>query len=390
MMKYRTCSAIVCLVLLASLGTADISQAKQDRANGTAPISTGQILQQTVEVLASEIRSSVSGGQFSRVAVMPFTTLLGDENVLGLYISDKLTSELSVGENALQLVERSQINQALAEMRLGETGFLSEATIQKTGQALGADAVIVGSIVELGGEVDINLRVFSVSTLKILGKASQLIAKDEVIESLLSQTVPTQNGPVAQTDLSGDGDAGSSAPLAQDTVFFFEDFSGIEEGLIPEGWIGGGTLAVKPSENRRGGSILANFKSVGGRGAKVQQHQFTIPNIQFPENWRFELEYIVNQASSRQYFILNIGEIEVKLGMGDKEIYFEGIIAGKTAPLGQINLLAVEKTGTIIKLFVNSKKHKVIRVENLEPPRGISFSYDKDFGIYRLEGTKLP
>jgi len=176
------------LFLLLSLFATGIAQAKGKDTSRSAPLSTGQILQQTVAIIAGEIRSSVSGGQFSRVAVMPFTTLLGEENVLGLYISDRLTSELSVGEDNLQLVERSQINQALAEMRLGETGFLSEETIQKTGQALGADAVIVGSIVELGGEVDINLRVFSISTLKILGKASQLIEKNEVIESLLSRT----------------------------------------------------------------------------------------------------------------------------------------------------------------------------------------------------------
>lgn len=380
-MKPGRCTIILCLLLLSSHNVTGDSLNTSNSGIEPDAMSTGQILRLTVKVLADEIRSSVSGGQFSRVAVMPFTTLRGEENDLGLFISDRLTSELSVGEGSLQLVERSQIDQALAEMRLGETGFLSEETIQKTGEALGADAVIVGTIVEIGGEVDINLRVFSVSTLKILGKASQLIEKDKVIESMLSATASLKVGPGVSEDPDDESNSeiGNQSLLSGD-VFFQEDFSGIEEGLFPEGWIGGSTLAVKPNDQERGGSILAPFKP--------DNHQFTIPNIQFPENWRFDLE-LVFEGDNRKICTFKIGEI--KIGFHRGKLFINEIYTGKASPpKGQINLISVEKIGSVVKLFVNSEKMYVIRLESMEPPVGINFTTHRTFALHGLQGTKLP
>lgn len=388
-MKPGRCTIILCLLLLSSHNVTGDSLNTSNSGIEPDAMSTGQILRLTVKVLADEIRSSVSGGQFSRVAVMPFTTLRGEENDLGLFISDRLTSELSVGEGSLQLVERSQIDQALAEMRLGETGFLSEETIQKTGEALGADAVIVGTIVEIGGEVDINLRVFSVSTLKILGKASQLIKKDKVIESMLSETASIWGEPGVSEDPPGEsGSQEGNESLLNGDVFFHEDFSGIEEGLFPTGWIGGSTLAVQPSEDGGARNVLANFKKPG----KGQNHHFTIPNILFPENWRLEIECHHQKVSSysSHWIIFKIGDVEVKYS-NRANIHLNKINTGKPAPpTNQINLITVEKSGAVIRLFMNSEKIHVIRVENQDPPRGIDFSYRLDFGIYRLRGTKLP
>lgn len=152
----------------------------------------GQKLQQAINTLTQEIKASISDGGFHKAAVVPLTTLRGEQSDLGLYITDKLTSMLSGGSGQLEMVERSKINAALAEIKLGESGLLSEETIQKTGKALGVDAVVVGTITDLGQEVDINVRIFSVSTLKILGKASQLLPKDDVVTSLLHSVEPSQ------------------------------------------------------------------------------------------------------------------------------------------------------------------------------------------------------
>ncbi len=373
-MKHRIGSALNVLLILLLLQTSANSEPLSKTSSDTTVVSTGQILQQTVTTLASEIRSSISDRKFTRLAVMPFTSLRGEENDLGLYISDRLTSELSVSGDNLQLVERSQINQALSEMRLGETGLLSEETIQKTGQALGADAVIIGTIVELGTEVDINLRMFSVSTLKILGMASQLIEKDEVIESLLQLSIPPSGNVIDSESTSNNTNA--------DSIFFYEDFTGIEEGLIPDQWIGGSTLAVKSSDLNRRTNVLANFKK--------GNHNVTVPDIPFPDNWRFDIEFFY--TTDRYFFnpfVLKIGD--VKASFYRHQSFLNDINAHKPAPKGnQINLVSVVKSGSVIKLFVNTERIKMIRMESFESPTGLSISYTGDFSVFRLKGTKLP
>lgn len=147
---------------------------------------TGERLQQAIASLAGDIQKGVSGKRVQKAAVMPLTTLHGIETTLGLYIADKLTNALSVGTQRIDMVERARISVALGEMKLGASGLLSEETIQRTGMALGADAVIVGTITELGDEIDVSVRIFSVATLRILGQASHLLEKDEVINSLMN------------------------------------------------------------------------------------------------------------------------------------------------------------------------------------------------------------
>lgn len=191
----------------------------QEAATSTESPTTGQKLQQAINDLAQEIKNSISDGGFHKAAVVPLTTLRGGQTDLGLYFSDKLTSMLSGGSSHLEMVERSKINAALAEIKLGESGLLDEETIQKTGKALGVDAVIVGTITDLGQEVDINVRIFSVSTLKILGKASQLLPKDGVVKSLLYNIEPDQQG-VEQTKKTEDNEINKTGKY-----LFYDDFT---------------------------------------------------------------------------------------------------------------------------------------------------------------------
>lgn len=182
-------------------------------------------------------------------------------------------------------------------------------------------------------------------------------------------------------------------PASDSEIFYFEDFSKIEEGLIPEKWIGGSTLAVSSSKKKANGKCLRNFKK--------GKHQFTIPNISFPDNWKFEIQLLhsyKDYRKDRNYNVkLKIGYIEVKYEIyrrsfqKDKtKLSFNGINTGKGIPSSnQVNLITIEKTGSVIKLFVNSEKVKTIRIENYEKPTTLTFSSSINFGIYKLEGSIL-
>ena len=181
-------------------------------------------------------------------------------------------------------------------------------------------------------------------------------------------------------------------PTKDSEIFFYEDFSKIEEGLIPENWIGGSTLSVRPSK-RAGQMCLANFQN--------GKHQFVIPDIPFPNNWKFEMQLLhsyKDYRKDRNYNIkLKIGYIEVKYEIfrrsfqKDKtKLTFNGINTGKGIPSSnQVNLITIEKIGSVIKLFVNSEKVHTIRIDDFENFTTLKFSSSIDFGIYKLEGSIL-
>jgi len=174
-------------------------------------------------------------------------------------------------------------------------------------------------------------------------------------------------------------------PTKDSEIFFYEDFSKIEEGLIPENWIGGSTLAVKPSK-RAGQMCLANFQN--------GKHQFVIPDIPFPDNWKFEMQLLHSKKPKHNssYIKFKIGSVEMryKLWGYKTKLYFNDIDTGKLAPpLNQINLITFEKTGSVIKLFVNAEKVHTIRIENYEKPTSISFNASESFKIYKFEGFVL-
>ena len=166
-------------------------------------------------------------------------------------------------------------------------------------------------------------------------------------------------------------------------VFFYEEFSKIEEGMIPEDWIGGSTLAVKPSI-RANQMCLANFQK--------GKHHFVVPDIPFSEDWKLDF-HVLHKSTKRESFMkFKIGTIEVKYitNYTTSIIAINGINTGnRVPPQNQINLITIEKEGSVIRLYINTEKIHTIRVENFEKPTSFSFYSSVSFEIYKLEGMKL-
>ena len=82
-----------------------------------------------------------------RLAIMPFENLNRNDKTLdwfGSAISETLINKLS-RINGLTLVERTRINDALKEIKLGQSGVVDRSTAQQMGNFLGADTLVIGS-----------------------------------------------------------------------------------------------------------------------------------------------------------------------------------------------------------------------------------------------------
>jgi curli biogenesis system outer membrane secretion channel CsgG len=81
-------------------------------------------------------------------------------------VSDLLTNRL-VQNGTFIMVERSRINQILAEQNLGASGRIEPATAAQIGRLLGADAVIIGTINQFNVEEsrsEVNIGFFGIAT----------------------------------------------------------------------------------------------------------------------------------------------------------------------------------------------------------------------------------
>lgn len=97
--------------------------------------------------LAREAELANTPPQPYTIAVFPFQFVGGDEQYqpLGRALAELLVTDLSQTER-LQVLERSQVQLLLDEMRLGQSARVDAATAARTGRILGAERVVHGSI----------------------------------------------------------------------------------------------------------------------------------------------------------------------------------------------------------------------------------------------------
>jgi TolB-like protein len=102
------------------------------------------------------------GEPIPSVAVLDFESI-GSEEFLGRGVSEIMRTEL-VGTKKFRVVERSQMKKALEEQKLHLTGIIDDKTAVEVGKLVGADFIVVGSVVKIGNSYTINSRMIDVKT----------------------------------------------------------------------------------------------------------------------------------------------------------------------------------------------------------------------------------
>ena len=129
------------------------------------------------------------------VAVMPFKNLGGDKAMdwLGAGIADTMVSDLRKAK--VTVVERDQIDRALAELVRQGTQGVEESTAAKSGKLVGAKTIVLGGYQQAGKQLRINARFVSVETgvvldaAKATGAAADPFAvQDQIVAQLLGET----------------------------------------------------------------------------------------------------------------------------------------------------------------------------------------------------------
>ena len=109
------------------------------------------------------------------LVVMPFRNENGAKSMEGELIAERLITELSV-EPKLKIVERQNLDKALAEQQLALEGYISPESAAQAGRLTGAGAVLTATLTSMGENIEIHARLFSVESGEVLG-AKEVVAR---------------------------------------------------------------------------------------------------------------------------------------------------------------------------------------------------------------------
>jgi len=120
------------------------------------------IINLIVIVIISFTATGFAADKKSSVAVLDFESM-GTEDYLGKAISEIMRTALVSNQN-YRVVERAQINKAISEQKFQKSGIIDDKSAVEIGKVLGADLIIVGSVVRIGNAYTINSRMIDVKT----------------------------------------------------------------------------------------------------------------------------------------------------------------------------------------------------------------------------------
>ncbi|MBN1351133.1 hypothetical protein JXJ21_17060 [candidate division KSB1 bacterium] len=144
----------------------------------------GEPLYQALDRLTNQLVSEMDERNKKSVAVGQFLNLDGSLMMFGRFISEKLISKLFETKR-FRVIERSRLDQVLDEIQLSQLGVIEPDLAKRLGKLLGAEAIVTGTITDLGDGFDINARIVDTQTGDVFAAATTIIAKDETVYRIL-------------------------------------------------------------------------------------------------------------------------------------------------------------------------------------------------------------
>lgn len=141
-------------------------------------------LTQQIEDLSIQIERGMTNNQKRTIAVVEFVDLNSRITNFGRFLAEELITRLH--QKKFRVIERQLLNRVVAEQKLSLTGAIDQASAQKLGKILGVDAIVSGTITDLGKKLRVNARLISTETGEVFAVASTTVAKDDEVVELMS------------------------------------------------------------------------------------------------------------------------------------------------------------------------------------------------------------
>lgn len=327
-------------------------------------------LEIAIRNLADKLAAGLAEANQVKIGVLEFLDLQGRISQLGKFMAEDLTTAF-FEKGKFSMVERGLLQQVMREHALTQTGILDLSQAQEIGKMVGADAIITGSLSDIGNEIKANARLIDVREGTVLAVAGESIAKTENVSKMFNTILWS---PGTKIPPSPQPTTTPTHPAPSGYVYF-EDFQNVQEGMLPEGWIDGEKLMVKSDGQQK---FVTNFE-------RANIHRFTIDNVQFPEN--FELEYMFRFGGDAYgtHQICSIGDVKITIDvygwyqMNDTKFEKKQDYRNRTVKV------LLRKSGPLFKLFINGEEMIMGRYPAFQASQSMTFEFQNMNGFKLIQ-----
>jgi TolB-like protein len=175
--------SIALTILLAS--TVVTQKSKPNRTE-PKPTPMPQItLDQRVGELSKDISDELTDKQKTTIAIADFVDLNGNSSDFGKFLAEELATRFYKTKK-LKVIERQRLDKVIAEQKLSLTEIIEASSAKRIGRILGVDAIVAGTISDLGSNFRINARIINTETGELLAAAAATVIKDQEVCSLIN------------------------------------------------------------------------------------------------------------------------------------------------------------------------------------------------------------
>lgn len=160
--------------------------------------------------LSAQLAHKIAESGKKSVAVVDFTDLQGNVTELGRFLAEELSVSLSQQASGFTVIDRTYLKAILREHKLAASGLIDPATASKLGQIAGVQGLVTGTIVPLGDNISLSVKVLDAGTEAIIGATTTQIPRTEAINALLSKSV-SPNGSSNDDSYQPQGSSPASA-----------------------------------------------------------------------------------------------------------------------------------------------------------------------------------
>jgi hypothetical protein len=105
---------------------------------------------------------------------------------LGRYIASRITTRLAQSRKFF-VVERQRLTQVLTELKFSMSDLVDPAKAKQLGRMVGVEAIVVGTLSDLGDYVDIDARMIDIETSRTFFGTTVTLKKDQTITQMMER-----------------------------------------------------------------------------------------------------------------------------------------------------------------------------------------------------------
>lgn len=171
-------------------------------------------LETSIANMARDLSVVMKSKGVKKLAVVDFSDIRGYPSALDGFLAEELITQLMiVAPGDFNIVERRQLSRILEEQKLTSSALFDQDAIANVGKILGLDAIVTGTIADLGNEIKINARSIAIETAQVFAAAAFKVRKEGEVAELLRQTAGPERGAAASS-------SGATRQVQASDVFF--------------------------------------------------------------------------------------------------------------------------------------------------------------------------